>query len=185
MSVRISAGTLHRRIVPIPTIEGLRPTSAKIRQALFNILGNIQNKKVLDLFSGSGLMSLEALSRGAIVTSIEQSGLACKSQQELKDKWQLSQWTVLHGQVEKCLPKLTGHTFDIVFADAPYDSGWCQTLPLLLSQEKIHTNVLIIEELAKVKPIWPEAWQCRDSRRYGQTHIHFLEICAGESYEKP
>ncbi|MDQ6961418.1 MAG: 16S rRNA (guanine(966)-N(2))-methyltransferase RsmD [Mariprofundaceae bacterium] len=175
MSVYITGGSLHRRAVSIPDLQGLRPTSAKVRQALFNILGQIQHKTVLDLFSGSGLMSLEALSRGAIVTSVECEKRACHEQQKLKEKWQLEQWRIVHGQVESQLHKLKGQSFDMVFADPPYDSGWCQKIPQLLSKYQINTSSLIIEELASIQPCWPQPWICRDSRRYGQTNLHFLE----------
>jgi len=174
MSVHITAGSLHRKTVPIPDIKGLRPTSSKVREALFSMLGNIQNKTFLDLFSGSGLMGLEALSRGAIVTSVESSNPACRAQQKLKNQWELTHWTILQGQVETQLRQLNAHTFDIIFADPPYNAGWCQHLPLLISQHHIQTTQLVLEECAKVQPIWPTPWQCIQSRRYGQTKLHFL-----------
>lgn len=175
MSVYITGGSLHRRSVSIPDLQGLRPTSAKVRQALFNMLGDIENNTVLDLFSGSGLMSLEAISRGAIVTSIESERMACQAQEKNKSKWQLQQWSIRQGQVEQQLKKLRGQSFDLIFADPPYDSGWCQKLPQLLSDHNIHTPTLIIEELAKVKPCWPQPWYCTKSKCYGQTQLHFLE----------
>ncbi len=174
--MQITAGRLRGRKITVPDIPGVRPTPSKVRQALFNIIGSMDNLVVLELFSGSGLMALEALSRGAAsVTSIEKdrrvvSGLtALRSNFELQDDWHL-----LCGDVQKELGRLHGRHFDVVFADPPYAKGISEQLPLWLDAAGISCDQLIIEEEAQVAPLWPTGWTERQARRYGGTCLHFL-----------
>ncbi len=71
-TLRITGGFLKGRKIVLLEKSGVRYTSAKVREAIFNILGNVKEKRVLDLFAGSGSFSIEALSRNAAsVTSVE------------------------------------------------------------------------------------------------------------------
>ena len=174
--MHITAGRLRGRKVTVPDIPGVRPTPSKVRQALFNILGGVEGCEILELFSGSGLMALEALSRGAAsVTSIEKERrivagfVAMRRNFELQDDWHL-----LCGDVQKELGHLQGRHFDIVFADPPYAKGISEQLPLWLDAAGITCEQLIIEEESRVVPVWPAGWTERQARRYGGTCLHFL-----------
>jgi len=160
----------------VPDIPGLRPTPAKVREALFNILGDVEGKHLLELFSGSGIMALEALSRGtAGVISIEQSGKAVQHLKQLRQTLTLEDaWQIMPGTVEKGLAALAGESFDLVFADPPYDHGFTSSLPAMLTRHGISCGLLVLEESARVEPAWPEGWDCLQSRRYGDTCLHFL-----------
>lgn len=174
--MRITAGDLRGRVLKIPEIAGLRPTPSKVRQALFNILGPVEAYSMLDLFSGSGVMALEALSRGAAsAISLEQNRQLTRRMQGICSDWGLEkQWQIRCATVEKGLAALNGERFDLIFADPPYQQGYCETIPQLLERFDIGCEQLVIEESARVEPHWPSGWQCEQSRRYGDSTLHFL-----------
>jgi len=174
--VRITAGSMRSRIVPVADVPGLRPTPSKVRQALFNMLGSVDDFDVLDLFSGSGIIALEALSRGArCAVSIEHNRIAIKSLRQSSELFKLEDsWDIRQCSVEKGLKLLAGRSFDLVFADPPYAQGEAEKVPLLLDQYDIACGQLVIEESSRQRPIWPEGWVCSQSRPYGDSCLHFL-----------
>ncbi len=175
--MRITAGSLRGRIVSIPDSPGVRPTPSKVRQALFNIIGSVDGCRVLELFSGSGLMALEALSRGAAtVTSIERERrIVARFASIRRDLGLEDRWQILCGDVQSELGRLHDRHFDLVFADPPYDSGISQCLPAWLDTAGISCGRLIIEEAARAAPHWPKGWTERQARRYGGTCLYFLD----------
>jgi len=174
--MRITAGSMRSRIVPVADVPGLRPTPSKVRQAMFNMLGAVDGFSMLDLYAGSGIMALETLSRGAATAvSIEHNQHAIQGLRQscallkLKDRWQIQS-----NSVEKGITALAGSAFDLVFADPPYAQGEAEKLPKLLDQHRIDVGQLIIEESTRHQPVWPAGWLCQQSRRYGDTCLHFL-----------
>ncbi|WP_232726466.1 16S rRNA (guanine(966)-N(2))-methyltransferase RsmD [Mariprofundus ferrinatatus] len=167
---------MRGRILKVPDITGLRPTPSKVRQAMFNILGPVEDMSVLDLFSGSGVMALEALSRGAAnALSIEKNRSLTQRLSAIRMAWGLeSQWQIKTASVEKGLAALAGNSFDLIFADPPYQQGFCENIPTWLDSFEIGCAQLIIEESSRMQPVWPTGWQCAQSRRYGDTTLHFL-----------
>ncbi|MFQ5344801.1 MAG: 16S rRNA (guanine(966)-N(2))-methyltransferase RsmD [Mariprofundus sp.] len=174
--MRITAGSMRGRIIHVPNVPGLRPTPSKVRQALFNILGPVCGFRVLDLFAGSGIMALEALSRGAAsALSVEQHHRAVKAMQQSRNTLDASGiWTIQARSVGQSLAGLADTSFDLIFADPPYAQGHAEILCKLLTQHDIACGQLIIEESSRVRPGWPEGWICQQSRRYGDTCLHFL-----------
>ena len=120
-SLRVTAGTLHGRRVAVPPRE-VRPTSERARQAYFNIVGaRIEGARFLDLFAGSGIFSFEAVSRGAAsATAVEENRKYAAAIEQRAAEWK-APVTVLARDVFKALPKLG--TFDLVYADPPYEFG--------------------------------------------------------------
>ncbi len=176
--MRITAGRFRGRNIHVPDIAGLRPTPAKVRQALFNILGDVGGWSVLDLFSGSGMMALEALSRGAVsATSIEQHHRAFERLQRIRHDWRLQAcWRILHGSLPAMLTKLDGQHFDLAFADPPYEQGIAEQVPGWLDTHGISCRHLIVEESARMQLRWPAGWTATQSRRYGDTCLYFLAM---------
>jgi len=174
--MHITAGSMRGRIVPVADVPGLRPTPSKVRQALFNILGSVDNFHVLDLYAGSGIIALEALSRDAnMATSIEHNHKAIKAQQHARELLKLNDcWHIQQTSVEKGLATLAGASFDLIFADPPYAQGESEKLPLLLDQHDIHVGQVVIEESSRQQVVWPQGWVCEQSRRYGDTCLYFL-----------
>jgi len=173
--IRITAGTFRSRILNIPDVDGLRPTSSRVREALFNILGDIEGWRVLDLFSGSGLMALESLSRGASsAVSMEQHQQACQSMRKAAEQFDVqSSWQIQQAVLPKALHGLHGEAFDWVFADPPYDCGLAEQIPVWLAEENIQWKQLVVEESIRSKPQWPHNISVK-TRRYGDTNLHFL-----------
>ncbi|MBE9194042.1 16S rRNA (guanine(966)-N(2))-methyltransferase RsmD [Synechocystis sp. LEGE 06083] len=120
-----------------------RPTTGKVRLALFNIWrGEIQYCHWLDLCAGNGTLGAEALCRGADkVVAIEQSAKVCTI---IKENWQKlaqpgQQWSVLRGDVLKLLPTLKGQTFDRIYLDPPYASGLYNPVLTLVGELQLLT----------------------------------------------
>ncbi|MES0372587.1 MAG: 16S rRNA (guanine(966)-N(2))-methyltransferase RsmD, partial [Mariprofundaceae bacterium] len=175
-AMRITAGTYRGRVLNVPDLPGLRPTPSRVREALFNILGDINGWNMLDLFSGSGIMAIESISRGAAsATSIEQHPQACQLMQESHSLLELDNWDINKGTLPAALRKLENHSFDLIFADPPYDQGVAEQIPVWLDENGLKCQQLVIEELSKATPAWPENWTLTQSRRYGDTTLHFLE----------
>ncbi len=175
--MRITAGSLRGRVMHIPPLPGLRPTPAKVRQALFNILHDMDGIAMLDLYAGSGLMALEAISRGAgKVLSVEMNGRAIQHMRAIRADWRLADaWQIFAGKVDHALESLSGTHFDLIFADPPYVQGLAERLPARLDACMVRCSQLVIEEASRVQPVWPAGWLCTAARRYGDTTLHFLQ----------
>src|SRR5919206_4033417 len=120
---RIVAGTLGGRRLTAPPGRDTRPTSDRVREALFSILGPVDGADVLDLFAGSGALGLEALSRGAAhATFVESDREACRTINRNLDKLGLENATVLCQNVLTALraDARTGSRYDLVLLDPPY-----------------------------------------------------------------
>ncbi len=118
MPIRITGGVLRGRVLQEPVSKGVRPTSARVREALFSIIGqDLDGVHVLDAFGGAGLVGIEAWSRGADVTVVERDRKAFKALvkrgQEVGATWNLR-----IGDVYKLIG--TFSSFDGIFADPPY-----------------------------------------------------------------
>lgn len=176
--MRITAGLMRGRNIQVPDIPGLRPTPSRVREALFNILGEVGDFRVLDLFSGSGIMAMEALSRGASAAiSIEGNRKACNSLKQARATLALEDaWQILSGKLPQVLDRLeTPARFDLIFADPPYEKGFAEKIPAWLTEHHIGCEYLVIEESARIDPLWPSGWREFKVRSYGDTTLHFLE----------
>jgi 16S rRNA (guanine966-N2)-methyltransferase len=141
--LRISAGQLKGRKIEVKKVPGkrerddLRPTSSKVREALFDILRNdIPGSSFLDLYAGTGAVGFEALSRGAVRTCfVEHDRAVAKEISQYVSKMGLDAMTeVFAGTAERFLKRteVAEVTFDIIFADPPYASDEIEKiLPLI------------------------------------------------------
>ena len=152
MSLRIIAGKAKGRRLKVRQVDGLRPTSDRARETLFNILApQISNARFLDMFAGSGAVGIEALSRGAAATVfIEQDERVAV---ELETNLELCCFSVLgrvvRGSWQDALPrvKATENPFDIVFLDPPYDWADAHTcLAAVFDQAMVSVNGVAIVE---------------------------------------
>ncbi|HKI60209.1 MAG TPA: 16S rRNA (guanine(966)-N(2))-methyltransferase RsmD [Mariprofundaceae bacterium] len=173
--MRITAGTHRGRVLHVPDLPGLRPTPSRVREALFNILGDIEGWRILDLFAGSGIMSIEALSRGAeSASAIEQHHKACQLMRDYGKQLGLESWQIMKGSLPSALSRIGNSSYELIFADPPYHQGIAEKIPQWLDEHNIHCQQLVIEESSKATPHWPENWTTAQSRRYGDTTLHFL-----------
>ncbi len=178
--VRVTGGVLKGRTISVPTREGSRYTASKVRAAIFNMIGGVEDYGVLDLFAGSGLFSIEALSRGArrtvcVEKSRPMAGVIKENTRRLGlDKDCL----VLNMDVIYALPMLAkkGDRYDLIFMDPPYDMGYVsKTLTLLRGLPVCGDDTLVVVEHSKRERLaGPEGWSNMKSRLYGDTVVSFI-----------
>ena len=170
--MRVVAGELGGRRLVTPPGGGVRPTSDRVREALFSILGDISGLAVLDLFAGSGAMGLEALSRGARrCVFVESDRAACRVIHDNLEKLRFTGALVLQKDVFQALREERGRTYDLVLVDPPYGS-WpdleprlAEVLPAMLAPD----GLLVVETSSRVEPGLP--LELVTSRRYGSARI--------------
>jgi len=123
--LRVTGGKFRGRKIRAPKGLATRPVLARVREALFNVLGNIEGFRMLDLYAGTGAIGIEALSRGAESVIFVDSGFRqCRIIRENLAAIGLSS-EILHLDVIRAVGKLrsTGHQFELIFADPPYEQG--------------------------------------------------------------
>lgn len=162
--VRIIGGDWRGRKLPVLNQAGLRPTSDRIRETLFNWLQfEIAGKHCLDAFSGSGILGLETLSRGAsTVTFLEKNASATQQLQKNITLLKSNKAQVIQTDSLKWLQQTPIQKFDLVFIDPPFEQGLVeQTLQLLFAQDWLnHQAWLYIEQEKKLDwPIMPAGWE--------------------------
>ncbi len=180
--MRVIGGQARGRRLKVPKGRSLRPTSARVKEALFDILPHdLSGAKVLDLFAGTGNVTIEALSRGAaeaiLIDSSKESGKAIRENVRrlgLADRTKV--WIVPVTHAVKLLAR-RGETFDIIFLDPPYEQGWVAPTVKAVAQGGLlrQTGVVIAEHSFR------EELQSRygalvlcDQRRYGGTLLSFF-----------
>ncbi|MBI5213405.1 MAG: 16S rRNA (guanine(966)-N(2))-methyltransferase RsmD [Nitrospirae bacterium] len=154
--MRISGGAAKGRKVGVKKVfvqkgEGdkLRPTSAKVRQAIFNIIGDrIIDSAFLDLYAGTGAVGIEALSRGAgRVVFIETNSIRVGSIKEFAGRFGFKDRSVIVKDNAANFIKKAGYIFDIIFVDPPYASGELDAiLPLIDEKSILRDNGIVIAE---------------------------------------
>lgn len=182
MSLKITGGQLRGRSIDSPSGMKVRPTGSKIRQALFNILaGRVHEARVLDLFGGTGLMGIEALSRGAAdLTTIEIERKLATNILNAFEKLSFENARVMQGDVREKLGELKGNKFDIIFADPPYQSPFAKIAINLVDRYELLSpdGVMIVEHSIDTRIPMPEKVSLRltSERVYGQTCLSFFEL---------
>ena len=155
--------------------KDLKPTTGLVKNALFNILGNIRDLDFLDLFAGTGQIGLEAERRGAKVSFVEKHK---KRAEDIKKKTKSGK--VYSGDVLKVLPRLG--EYDIIFADPPYDYDKYKQLLREVVNHLSEGGLLIVEHFKKVdlKPLTPKGLEVEDERTYGDTVLTFFRKREGD-----
>jgi 16S rRNA (guanine966-N2)-methyltransferase len=168
--VRIVAGTRKGARIYAPRGRDTRPTSDRVREAIFAILGSVEGARVLDLFAGSGALGLEALSRGAAgVVFVESDPTAVKTIERNLEKLGLDGKIVRSG-AERHLAR-TDERYDIVFVDPPYEMVESLRMPLAehLPRVLVEGGCVVYETAAGVNPELP--LPVRSTRRHGSTQL--------------
>ncbi|MCP6760672.1 MAG: 16S rRNA (guanine(966)-N(2))-methyltransferase RsmD [Fischerella sp. CENA71] len=171
----------NRQLKTLPG-KDTRPTSARVREAIFNIWqGTIEGCRWLDLCAGTGSMGAEALCRGAkTAIAIEQSSRACAI---IQQNWQQvakeqQEWKVLRGDVVQWLPKLAGQQFNKIYFDPPYASQVYQpVLEAIASYQLLdsHGEIAVEHSPQNTAPIIPGLEIYRE-KIYGNTSVTFYTI---------
>ena len=161
--LRIVAGKWRSRLLPVIDAPGLRPTSERIRETLFNWLSpRIEGARCLDLFAGTGALGIEALSRGAekLVFVEDSAAVAVGIRRNLGDL-EAANAEVHQGDAVNYLSKADPQPFDVVFLDPPFDTDVLAKLCVLLQQKGwLATNAVIYLEQSRdrKKPALPAGW---------------------------
>lgn len=157
----------------------LRPTSDRVREAIFNLLINggygspVQGAQILDVFAGTGALGLEAISRGASHATFVENGrtaLAILTRNIALLRAE-AQTTVLHRDARQPLPAPTV-PYDLVFLDPPYGQTLGEAALPLLAQHMAPDALIVWEESAP--PIVPVGFERLDQRRYSGTLVSIL-----------
>jgi 16S rRNA (guanine966-N2)-methyltransferase len=179
--MRIVAGVLGGRRLIAPKGLSVRPTPDKVREALFSILGDLEGKSVLDLYSGTGAIAIEALSRGAhSACSVEKNRAAIGAIEKNREALGLSedQLEIIAMDADRAIAALRdeGRRFQILFADPPYAEAVSAGERVLASARAICTpgaRVVIEHATRDPAPRTPEGMAFDRTRRYGDTALSF------------
>ena len=183
-SFRIIGGEHRSRRLGFPEVEGLRPTTDRVRETVFNWLQNaISGARVLDLFSGSGALGFEAASRGASeVQFVELNPAAykslCQNKELLGVKADIAHEDAL-GFLQKQVEGSKG--FDIIFLDPPFRLGlMAEVLDLLESTDLLAPDALIyMETEAELSSlVVPASWQELKAKKAGQVSYRLFQAAA-------
>ena len=181
---RIVAGSARGRPLAVPRGEATRPTSDRVREALFSRLdheGVVGGARVLDLFAGSGALGLEAASRGAReVWLVEKAKAPLDACRRNASALGLPGVRVVGAPVERALATDAEEPFELVLLDPPYPLGedeLARVLQLLVSGGWLAERaVVVVERSARgPEPSWPAGLERFDERRYGETQLWFAE----------
>lgn len=170
MPIRITGGALRGRQIPSPETNKTRPTGSRTREALFNILQGVENFRMLDLFAGSGIMGIEALSRGAAgVVAVEmarpQARLVLQAYQTLNltSKLTLLECNALTLAKEKLCED---GGFDLIYADPPFTQEYPDLRKYV---EWLNPGgVAVFEAPSRKIPSWANE---AEIRKYGESSL--------------
>lgn len=180
--MRIITGRSKGRRLASPKGQGIRPTSDRVKESLFNILRmEMEGKVVLDLFAGTGNLGIEALSRGAEKTIfVEKRGQAVRLiQKNLMELGLEERSEVLPKDANRAIGvlKQRGESFDLILMDPPYEKGWIQrSLKKLNSHPIYHGDSILVIEHTRREPLpHPmEGWDLIRQQQIGDTLLSFL-----------
>ncbi len=169
----------NRQIKSLPG-QATRPTSARVREAVFNIWqGEIVDCRWLDVCTGTGSMGAEALCRGArLVVGIEKSSRACAI---IQQNWQQvasseQQWRILRGDVSHQLKNLLGQQFDKIYFDPPYASGLYQPVLAAIADHNllaVNGEIAVEHNPQSWEPPIISNWEICRQKVYGNTALTF------------
>ena len=175
--MRIIAGTNKGRTLKAPKWDGLRPTSDKLRETLFNIIApHIDGARVLDVFAGTGAIALEALSRGAsAATCIEHDRRAALLIEENRELCgESKRCVIIRDAVERALSKpVTGGPFDIVVLDPPYDYAAVERAVRDAATQRAAGALLVLEHASRIAPPQPEGLVLARTVKSGDSALSF------------
>lgn len=176
--IKIIAGSAKGISLLSPGGRSTRPTLGRLRESIFNVLSNVGllETRVLDIFSGTGAMGLEALSRGAesaVMIDHATAGLIRKNavRCHVADRAR-----VLAGDVKTALRSLEGKKFDYIFMDPPYGKGYIEeVLSLVFACRLPAGNAIIVVEHTSSEPLSvPENCEIWKEKRQGHALVTYL-----------
>jgi len=180
--VRIIGGEWRSRLLSFPISEGLRPTPDRVRETLFNWLGQtLYGKTCLDLFAGSGALGFEALSRGAErVVMVENSRPAMEALKRNAETLKATRLEIVARDAMQFLAG-SGEQFDIIFLDPPYRADLLPRLFPLLEDRLKPDGTVYLENDRAVEP--PPGWKITKESRAGTVRFQLARLAGQEGKE--
>ena len=177
--MRIVGGEYRSRLIEMPKGAQTRPTQDRVREAVFNILTDVNGMRVLDLFAGSGAYGIEALSRGADHATFVENNSRCLAVIESNIeslKIPESRYAILRSSAYMVLSKLEkdGEKFDLVFVDPPYHKDMAKKCLLYIDYYDILSPIgLVVVEHFRTDSLEEELNNLipHKERKYGDTII--------------
>lgn len=179
--MRIIAGTYGGRRLLAPKGERTRPTADRAKEALFSILGDLEGARVLDLYAGTGAIGLEALSRGAArAVFVEKARPALEALDENLRALGIDPVTakVVRLDVGRALKLLSAETFELIYADPPYELAQAALPEVLTFATRALSEagrVVLEHRHLDPSPEAPAGLIRTDQRRYGEATLAFYE----------
>lgn len=187
--MRVVAGTYGGRRLRVPHGRATRPTSDRVREALFSTLGErVVDAHVLDLFAGSGALGIEALSRGAAdAVFVERDRTAAATLRSNLDALEITATihTVHATRFVADLDRNGAPAFDLVLCDPPYTLSSAALVGLLVGlihSDRLHPDAILVAERARhgeALEIAEQEWHVADVRTYGDTVLYYIDRRSG------
>jgi len=177
--MRVIAGKYKGRTLFSPKDESVRPTTDRIKENIFNLIQfRLPGARFLDLFGGSGAMSIEALSRGAarVVTVDSARESIALIKRNFTKVGIGKEGEILERDYAAALASLRGETFDFIFLDPPYRAEYYEDILHKIMENNVlsKTGNVIFEHATERDLLLPDAWHIVDHRKYGSVTIDFL-----------
>jgi len=179
--LRIVAGIWRSRVLEIADVEGLRPTSERIRETLFNWLTpTLAGARCLDLFAGTGVLGLEALSRGAVAAVFVESSKIAIATLRRNVVSLADSCSVIHaGAATEYIAASVADRFDFVFLDTPFADDSLAELCRLIDESELlaaNSNVYLEQDRARPEPDLPDGWKILKSKVAGNVRYTLAAV---------
>jgi len=177
--MRVIAGKYKGRVLFSPKDQAIRPTTDRIKENVFNLLqGRLAGAAFLDLFGGSGAMTIEALSRGAAMAvtvdaSRDSAELIKKNFRKVGLGNEAQLWEITY---DVALKRLSGQKFDVIYLDPPYKAGLEKdVLDKIVENDVLKEGgVVVFEHATEIPFAYEGELAVFDSRKYGSVTIELL-----------
>lgn len=183
--MRVIAGKYKGRTLFSPKDDSVRPTTDRIKENVFNLLqGRVPGAAFLDLFGGSGAMSVEALSRGAVravVVDASRDSVALIKKNFAKVGIG-KEGEILEVSYDLALKRLAGERFDLIYLDPPYRATFYEDVLTRIAESGVlaESGVVVFEHASERDLPAVPAYESLDRRRYGSVTVEILRLRAGE-----
>lgn len=180
--VRVVGGQWRRRVLHFPDIAGIRPTPSRVRETLFNwLMFDLQGVACLDMFAGSGVLGIEALSRGATnAVFLDSHKEVCAYLHQQLRTLGCENAQIHWAQFPTSMPDLSAYQFDLVFIDPPYDAQlvepscqWVVDRGLLANQAWVYVEW----SRHHAAPQWPAGWTIYRETATRHVNCALLRAC--------
>lgn len=177
--MRVVGGIYKRRLLIWPDdAKHIRPTKDRIRESIFNALGPLDNLKSLDLYSGSGAMGIESLSRGcSFATFVDCNKIAIETTKKNLNNLNIKNAKVIYKKDVDAIKEFIDNqeTFDILFLDPPYKEGkYEEVISTFIDNKLLSPNSVIVIEVDHELNIKEEWYKIRKDYQYGEVKVIIL-----------